>query len=536
MLLSNFVSAAYFDVACWRLTNGTTCFNGTSGILTGIKLNWSDILNNPGGSSDNNNYTSGISFGGNRLSLTRFGMTTLTADISNNVITLDAGKNLTNYNGLNNTHFLHCSNITNAVSNLCTLIDTDTNTGTSNAHQHDFSNITSAPWWTIIDAQMQNTSTWASINAKALPGACSSGQFVNQTTTSGVLCQTPTSVGDGTGGWTNTTTETKTDLIANASKIYTSNLTFRNSTNSPTVYVYVEDATSTTLRIYGLLYTNSHFTSGGNLASSNDIYSTGAGDDLWLGTSTQESALFKAYANGNLNATGSITLPILGQANCDVKAYNPNGTLYCGTDATGEGGTNYSILVDQTRNITGTTSTSVCGGTDKVKNITINNGVISATCETDQTGTATSNEWTNFTKTIYNVSSSVVGVEVTEFTTNLDANTNYTIYCTLIGVGNLTGTAMRMTANISGTVNRVLQTCETGTSATARFNAGSQTTNFNCATTATIGTLIPTPIYYNGIIQENGADGTFKIFVYNEIAATNYNQLEKYSWCKYTKN
>jgi len=46
----------------------------------------------------------------------------------------------------------------------------------------------------------------------------------------------------------------------------------------------------------------------GNVISQGDIYTTGAGDDLWLGNSTQGSASFQAYANGNLTATGTSTL------------------------------------------------------------------------------------------------------------------------------------------------------------------------------------------------------------------------------------
>jgi len=36
--------------------------------------------------------------------------------------------------------------------------------------------------------------------------------------------------------------------------------------------------------------------------SAGDIYTTGAGDDLWLGTNTQENANFRAYADGGMSA------------------------------------------------------------------------------------------------------------------------------------------------------------------------------------------------------------------------------------------
>ena len=44
------------------------------------------------------------------------------------------------------------------------------------------------------------------------------------------------------------------------------------------------------------------------LKSSGDIYTTGSGDDLWLGNSTQGSASFQAYANGNVTAKGVATI------------------------------------------------------------------------------------------------------------------------------------------------------------------------------------------------------------------------------------
>ncbi len=47
--------------------------------------------------------------------------------------------------------------------------------------------------------------------------------------------------------------------------------------------------------------TGATFTS---VTCSGDIFTTGAGDDFWLGNATQASASFRAYANGNLNAEG----------------------------------------------------------------------------------------------------------------------------------------------------------------------------------------------------------------------------------------
>ena len=39
-----------------------------------------------------------------------------------------------------------------------------------------------------------------------------------------------------------------------------------------------------------------------SISSTGDIHTTGSGDDLWLGNSTQASASFRAYANGSVNS------------------------------------------------------------------------------------------------------------------------------------------------------------------------------------------------------------------------------------------
>jgi len=70
--------------------------------------------------------------------------------------------------------------------------------------------------------------------------------------------------------------------------------------------------TSTSFKVNGVFTASNTATIAGHIIGNNDIYTTGAGDDLWLGTSTQADADFRAYANGdlfmsgNLNATGNI--------------------------------------------------------------------------------------------------------------------------------------------------------------------------------------------------------------------------------------
>jgi hypothetical protein len=70
----------------------------------------------------------------------------------------------------------------------------------------------------------------------------------------------------------------------------------------------------------------------------------------------------------NVNITKNLTVMGLNVASCDVKTYT-NGTLYCGTDATGAGGGGANI------------SSTTCSGTQKVS--AINNATGAVTCSAD---------------------------------------------------------------------------------------------------------------------------------------------------------
>ena len=72
--------------------------------------------------------------------------------------------------------------------------------------------------------------------------------------------------------------------------------------------------------------------SGTTFTASSDIKTTGAGDDLWLGTSTQANAKFRAYANGDLYFVNLIN----GSIGCGNITGGPD-TDFC-TDAVGAGG------------------------------------------------------------------------------------------------------------------------------------------------------------------------------------------------------
>jgi len=73
----------------------------------------------------------------------------------------------------------------------------------------------------ITDQRYNDTTA---ISNKASPGNCPSGQVVMNTTTSGVQCIAVTTTGDGTGGWVNDSTQTRTSLSVNTTgSIYVGN-------------------------------------------------------------------------------------------------------------------------------------------------------------------------------------------------------------------------------------------------------------------------------------------------------------------------
>jgi len=85
-------------------------------------------------------------------------------------------------------------------------------------------------------------------------------------------------------------------------------------------------ATSPTykLQVTGTAYISSNTYAGGTLYSASDIYTTGSGDDLWLGTGTQSSANFRAYATGEVHVDAD-SIPISFGEDQDADIYY-NGT------------------------------------------------------------------------------------------------------------------------------------------------------------------------------------------------------------------
>ncbi len=82
---------------------------------------------------------------------------------------------------------------------------------------------------------------------------------------------------------------------------FSSNLTFTNSSGSLRGYFRPSEA-SNRLDFVG----GTELLTSGNIRSDSDIYTSGTGDDLWLGSTSQASSLFRAYANGDLIAFGNV--------------------------------------------------------------------------------------------------------------------------------------------------------------------------------------------------------------------------------------
>lgn len=262
---------------------------------------------------------------------------------------------------------------------------------------------------------------------------------------------------------------------------------------------------------------------------------------------TPEFDIKKLIKTGELNTSNAGTA---GQ----VLSKGSNGMFTWVDDQTGGGGgSNYGILLDAQYNLTNkgglanshthtllnvTGSDSVvCSGTDKLSNITFSNGDISGVCSTDQTsgGSPQVTAWTNYTVNFYNATSTT-GMLVTEFQTVLEANTNYTIKCELMYVGNLTGTAGQFISNMSSYTNhKVLHNCQTTTSATARYQNGARNAQLTCAGTASTATLSPTNYYYDAKIRMGNANANWFLYWRSETTQATYNQLETGSWCRFEK-
>ena len=118
--------------------------------------------------------------------------------------------------------------------------------------------------------------------------------------------------------------------VVNNSNFYAGNITMGDYEGDKTIYFYEDsnptgeylmwDDSNDYFYLSDQLYVASFQTGGASImsqiSSTADIYTTGAGDDLWLGDTTQGDAGFQAYADGsliiadkkyNVSTTGNLT-------------------------------------------------------------------------------------------------------------------------------------------------------------------------------------------------------------------------------------
>lgn len=159
------------------------------------------------------------------------------------------------------------------------------------------SNVLNAPWVTT-DTDTWNTTT-------QMRTAVNNSGYYNITVNYSNILNHPAITGFTYSDWFNQKLNTTDDVRFN--RINTTNvsgwitlngqnITFFNTSNSGDTKLYITDG-STLRSSKGMTISGTTYI-GGSIESSSDIYTTGSGDDLWLGTNTQTSSKARIYANG----------------------------------------------------------------------------------------------------------------------------------------------------------------------------------------------------------------------------------------------
>jgi len=320
--------------------------------------------------------------------------THLVADLTDkgnlaNTHTLDAGFNLTNVNsGLQNKTTLSCSNITGAVSDLCTI------TGGSGSGDGTGGWInTTTQTKTLLEVNITNNSIYLGTGADdstnkniyfkedgsdvgesifwqdaADQFEITDGLFVWADVKAGTDMYTTAAGGD---IWTGTSTQSASNFSVTGSTgdttikgltnvtntIIVRNISFQNTSDAVLNGLYM-NPTGNAINVIGQLYANTILSSGAALYTDGDLYTRGSGGDIWLGASSQSNANVSLTPSsiqlrgsaGGINTTYLTVQNLNSGASCDLKAYT-NGTIYCGTDSGGSA-TDYSILSDAQYNLT----------------------------------------------------------------------------------------------------------------------------------------------------------------------------------------
>jgi hypothetical protein len=93
------------------------------------------------------------------------------------------------------------------------------------------------------------------------------------------------------------------------------------------------------------IYTSAGFQAVGSMRADGDLYTSGSGDDLWIGGTTQASAKFRAYS------TGTVYMNNLTMNDSNIRIRDIDGTLVSEFNNTGDMNVSHALI----KNITLTT-------------------------------------------------------------------------------------------------------------------------------------------------------------------------------------
>ena len=244
-----------------------------------------------------------------------------------------------------------------------------------------------------------NTSIWVAMNAKAKPGTCAAGQVVQNTTTSGVQCVT-TSV-----------TESDPIYVANNVSIWAG----INAKLAASDQRYNDTTLANAKALPGVC-------AAGTVVQN----TTTSGVQCVTPTAVESDPIFVSNNASLLKRNGIVALTGNWFAG---GTYNISSKFYIGKT--------------KLANVTGTSSSTACSGTDKVTQATLTNGVISTTCAADQSGGSSAVYLASTLKSMKIVAFRTI------FTIPLTINTLNLIEGRLIQNTSLSGAAVQNGANLS---------------------------------------------------------------------------------------
>ena len=208
----------------------------------------------------------------------------------------------------------------------------------------------------------------------------------------------------------------------------------------------------------------------------------------------------------------------------DIWAYNQTipANLYTDTKAGTADLHEHSIL-----NLTGTDD-NACTGTDKVSNVTFNNGNLQIVCATDQTGSGSGTSFTYFNVTNADVTTTDNVNYVDVIALPLTSGAKVNIECILLQDVAAAATGVQYQSVLTETSSQ-RQVMEYYSSATAQTICQGTGATLTCSATTSSGTtLTPTRLYIYSI---QSGSGTFTLSLRSEVFGNAAN-VRAGSWCR----